>query len=624
MLGICGMVAPRSRVEPVTDELVRRMANPWLHAGAGERETWLDYGVALCHQSLDPSIRPRIAVLGSRYRLVVDGDVAGGAVDDAGRSPGGPERLLRQLETHGASSLASLGGAFAGAIWDGLERRLTLVRDRLGSRPLYYYHAEDGRLFFGSEIKALFAGAAVAPRLNHAALPGYLALGAPPDDATLFEGVRRVPPGHAVVWQDGRVRVESHWELPARELDATAPKGALIERFGAMLRDSARRRLRPDSAPGVLLSGSMGSAAVLAVLSELSESVETFSVHLAGCGAQELERTRSLANRFGARHHEVLLTADEFFRTLPMAIWHLDEPLADPSLLAHHHAAVVAADRVRGLWSETGSAELLGGPARYRRTLAAARLARVSSRLGLAAARSAARNAAASGAAANGAAEAPYALATADERLLYLDARAAFDASSQRALLTNEARERGAGDPYDALWPLLDGAGGRASRERLWDVDLRVLLPERIIAEDVLGRGVSCATQSPFLDHALVEFIARVGGRLTLRDVVRPLVTAGRNGRVPTGLMRPWRPTMVAEWLRGAGRPLLHEYVLDDRVLARGILRPDAVGPMVAEHESGRADHSSRLWSLINLEMWHRLYIDAEAATPQASYARAV
>jgi asparagine synthase (glutamine-hydrolysing) len=192
-----------------------------------------------------------------------------------------------------------LRGMFAFAIWDARSRELFIARDRLGVKPLYYVHTEDGALYFASEIKALLAGDAVRASLNLDAFPDYLANHGTCGDETLFEGVKRLPPGHTLVWKDGRIRIDRYWSLSFNPgaIDQR-PERVLIDDYRERFRESVRLRLMADVPLGMFLSGGIDSAAITAMMSTLvTDPIRTFSVAFAERQANELAYARQVTNR---------------------------------------------------------------------------------------------------------------------------------------------------------------------------------------------------------------------------------------------------------------------------------------------------------------------------------------
>jgi asparagine synthase (glutamine-hydrolysing) len=553
-----------------------------------------------------PSLKQELEAAGEVYRTRCD-----------------TETLLRLFARHGLAGVQRLRGMFAFGIWDTGERRLTLVRDRLGIKPLYYVHADDGSLYFGSEIKALVAAGAVIPEVNFGALGDYLANHAPSGTETLFAGVRRLPPGHALIWEDGRIRVERYWRLSFGKPVQPAGDDELVARFAELFRESVRLRLMSDVPLGAFLSGGIDSTAITAVMSDLmDEPVRTFSVAFEEREANELAFARMAAHRFGTDHHEVILSPERFFELMPAMVWHEDEPLAHPSSIALFAVARLASEHVKVVLTGEGSDELLGGYSRYWKTLANLRLGRAYHAITAPATRAAVWRAVAAltgGSRTGQRIERTFLARQPDLRQLYFDNFAVFGADRQAGLLTPDARARMSdADPYATLQALADASGAENVLDTLLDVDIQSYLHELLMKQDQMSMAASVESRVPFLDHELVEFAAALPPRLKVRGRTTKFILRKGLGRIlPAGIVsRPKAgfPVPIGAWFRGPFRPLVHELVLSERTQTRGIFRPEAVGELVAAHEAGRADHAQQLWALVNLELWQRLFVDGEAS----------
>ena len=284
------------------------------------------------------------------------------------------ETILHLYEEKGARCVEDLRGMFAFAIWDARKRELFIARDRLGIKPLYYAHTADGSLFFASEIKALLEAGALTPELNYAALPDYLANHAPSGEETLYRGVKRLLPGHTLLWRDGELRVDRYWDIRfAAEDEAQGDRRSdkdLIEEWSELFRESVRLRLMADVPLGMFLSGGIDSSAIAAVMSGLvEEPIKTFSVAFEEREANELEYARLVAQKFGTDHHEVVVSPEEFFAALPKLVWHEDEPLAHLASVPLYFVSRLAERHVKVVLTGEGSDELMAGYARYRKTV---------------------------------------------------------------------------------------------------------------------------------------------------------------------------------------------------------------------------------------------------------------
>jgi asparagine synthase (glutamine-hydrolysing) len=532
------------------------------------------------------------------------------------------ETVLHVFERERGRTPLHLRGMFAFAVWDRKRRELFLARDRFGVKPLYYTLTADGSLYFGSEIKSVLASGAVSPRLALDVLPDYLANHAPSGENTLFEGVKRLLPGHSLRWRDGEVQIERYWDLSFApdELIRSRTDADLVQEYGERLLEAVRLRLMADVPLGCFLSGGIDSAAITALMTQLvGGGVRTFSVAFAEREANELAYAGVVARAFRTDHHEVVVTPPEFFAALPRLVWHEDEPLAHPSSIPLNFVSRLAAQHVKVVLTGEGSDETLGGYGRYRSTVYQAAAGRVWERAGGAHARSALQY---------GIDRLPHGrlqqrlrrtflyLPT-DLLTLYFDNFAVFSRVRQASLLSEATLSQlGEVRPYSTVEAQLEQSDAVGLLDQLLYADTKTYLHELLMKQDQMSMAASIESRVPFLDHPLVEFAAKLPRRLKLRGLTTKFaLRQAMRGVLPTQILdRPKMgfPVPVGRWLRGRYRPLLDEYVVGPRAVERGLFDAGALRRVVEEHERGIDNHSERLWALMNLEIWHRLFIDGE------------
>ena len=530
------------------------------------------------------------------------------------------ETILHLYEEFGEQCVNHLRGMFAFAIWNQRKRELFIARDRLGVKPLYYVHTDDGSLFFGSEIKTLLEAAAVKPELNFAVLPDYLANHSTSGTETLFHGVKRLLPGHTLVWNDGRVEVKQYWDVSfSKATDAGRSDRDYIAEWGELFRTSVRLRLMADVPLGMFLSGGIDSSAICAVMSTLvDEPIKTFSVAFAEREANELAYARVVAQAYKTNHHEVVVSPEDFFAALPKLVWHEDEPLAHPSSVALYFVSKLAAEHVKVVLTGEGSDELLAGYGRYRKTILNLALGQRYQQLTPASVRGAVRNQIDS---------LPpsrmrqrllrtFLNVSSDIENIYFDNFAVFSNSIQPQLLTAEAREQiGPLDPYAGVRAVLEQTDATSLLDRLLYADIKTYLQELLMKQDQMSMATSVESRVPFLDHKLVEFSCGLPERLKLRGgTTKYILRQSMKDVLPQSILaRPKMgfPVPIGSWFRGAYSPVVDEYVLSERARARGIFNPDYVQTIVSRHREGE-DHAERLWSLVNFEIWQRQFFDGE------------
>jgi asparagine synthase (glutamine-hydrolysing) len=531
------------------------------------------------------------------------------------RGSGDTPVLPHLYEEHGPAFVERLEGMFALALWDAARGRLLLARDRLGKKPLVWTRLADGTLAFASELKSLLALPGVAREPDLAALDAYLALQYVPGDRTGLEGIRRLPPGQLLVAEGDSVRSEPYWQPRVEE--EQLGDGEWLARVRETVTAAVRARLVADVPLGALLSGGIDSAVVVALMAQASaEPVRTFTVGFADGAYDEREYARAVAERYGTRHTEVVLEPDAA-ETLPRLAQAFDEPLGDEAALPLFLICEAARREVTVALVGDGGDESFAGYERYAAMGLAGRVpggaAAAGARLlrALPAGRRERRSAVFRAARFLEAAAAPRA-----ER--YGQLMQVLPLASRAALWTDEARAE--------LGPLLSPglllgpppARGVAGLQLL---DLATYLPGDLLPKsDIASMAHSLELRSPLLDHRVVELGLALPERLKLHgregkqalrrafaDDLPPLVA----GRGKSGFGVP-----LARWFREDLRPLARELLLDERARGRGWFRPEAVERLLAEHETGRADHGHRLWTLAMLELWLRTHVEATAAAP--------
>ena len=531
------------------------------------------------------------------------------------------ETILHLYEEFGDQCVNHLRGMFAFAIWDQRKRELFIARDRLGVKPLYYVHTDDGSLFFGSEIKTLLEAAAVRPELNFAVLPDYLANHSTSGTETLFRGVKRLLPGHTLVWNDGKVDVKQYWDVSfSKATDPGRNDRDYIAEWGELFRTSVRLRLMADVPLGMFLSGGIDSSAICAVMSTLvDEPIKTFSVAFAEREANELAFARVVAQEYKTNHHEIVVSPEDFFAALPKLVWHEDEPLAHPSSVALYFVSKLAAEHVKVVLTGEGSDELLAGYGRYRKTILNLALGQRYQQLTPASVRGAVRNHI------DGVPPSrmrqrllrTFLNVSSDIENIYFDNFAVFSNSTQPQLLTAAAREQiGPLDPYAGVREVLKQTDATSVLDRLLYADIKTYLQELLMKQDQMSMATSVESRVPFLDHKLVEFSCSLPERLKLRGgTTKYILRQSMKNVLPPSILTRSKmgfPVPIGSWFRGAYASVVNEYVLSQRALARGVFAPDYVRSLVKRHHGGE-DHAERLWSLINFEIWQRQFFDGES-----------
>jgi asparagine synthase (glutamine-hydrolysing) len=532
------------------------------------------------------------------------------------------EVLLRAWEEHGPACVERLRGMFAFAIWDAARRRLFLARDRLGKKPLYYWH-RGGLFAFASEPKALLAHPAVTRVLDTAALEHYAAFGYTPAARSIFDGIAKLPPGHTATVADGALRLARYWAPPPGTAVALPAAGdELLARVRAEVRDAVRVRLEADVPLGVFLSGGVDSSVIVACMRELDVGrLATFSV---GFGADrshdELAYARAVARRFATDHHEEVLEP-KVTDLATTVVRHFDEPFADSSAIPTVVVAEATARHLKVALSGIGGDETFGGYPRYLGVRLSEAWARVPRAL-RAGPEALARLCLPDSASSRNLGDWARRFAEGTSRPMperYVGWTRFFDGPALAALATPALAARFSGDVEAAHRAAWAARGFDDPVDGAWRIDLATYLPDDLLTmADRMSMARSLEVRAPFCDHRLVELSLGIPPALKLKGFrLKALLKAAFADVLPPAVVRRRKQGFMiplSRWLREELRPLLEDTLAPERVRARGLWQPAVVQRLVDEHLAGARTHGDRLWTLVMLELWTREYLDGRGA----------
>ncbi|HUF01833.1 MAG TPA: asparagine synthase (glutamine-hydrolyzing), partial [Gaiellaceae bacterium] len=517
------------------------------------------------------------------------------------------EVVAHLYEEEGARCLTRLNGMFALALWDEPKRQLTLARDRFGKKPLHYAEIESG-LIFGSELRSLLEHPSCPRALDDASLSRYLTLEYVPTPHTIYEGVKKLPAGHLLRWQDGASQIESYWDLTFEPGDGRSDD-EYVEEFRSHFREAVRRRLVADVPLGAFLSGGIDSSSVVAMMVEEggADAVKTFSVGFREASFDESRHARRVAAHFGTEHHEEHFTAQTLLDVLPTLTEVLDEPFADPSVLPTFVLSRFTRETVTVALGGDGCDELLAGYPTFPADKVA-RLYKVPRALH------------------------ERVLVPATDRLPASTKNFSWDFKVKRFLRGAAASEdirhalwlgalspdeqtvvlaHSRTDPLDEYRRVYRDAPTADRIDRLVYLYAKTYLQDDILVKvDRASMACSLEVRAPFLDVDLVEFLGRVPSRLKLhRFETKHLLKRALGDRLPEGIAGRRKKGFgipVAEWLKGELRDLLGDELSSERLRAQGIFEPAEVQRLVREHAAGRRDQRKPLWTLLMFQLWHR------------------
>ncbi len=624
MCGISGVLELDPRRRPSREGL-HRMAEVLSHRGPDEEGFYECGPVAFAHRRLSiidlaggqqPMETPDGQVCVSYNGEIYNYPELKTELEQRGhvfRTRSDTEVLLALYVHEGLEAFARLNGMFACAFWDRRASRLVLVRDRLGKKPLFYYR-DAQRVLFASEIKALLAFGGVERTVNLRALHEYLAYGYIVGEQAILEGVHRVEPGETVVVHAGHVSCRPYWRLRFEPSPRPPGEAEATEQASRLLRQAVRRRMISDVPLGAFLSGGLDSSTVVALMAELSSRpVKTFSIGFEETDYSELEDARRVARHLGTDHHEMIVKPAAL-DVLPDLVWHLDEPFADSSALATYYVCQAARQHVTVALSGDGGDEVFAGYVQYQQLDQWRRLRRIPGWIRRGVLPSLSR-------------AVPFTWP--GWNAVYAAGRLGDDGIAPNVgvypyirdqLVTDELMAQLDGyDPFERSRRLTREAGRLDPVSRSQYLDTLQYLPADILTKvDRMSMANSLEVRAPLLDYTLVEYVAtlpvslKLRGTLSkylLRKVGERLLPAATLTKAKQGFGIP-----KDLWFRKTLRPFAEEILLDRQSLARGYFRKDALTRMLRHHATGRRDYSTWIWSLIVLETWCRLFLDAPAA----------
>jgi len=523
------------------------------------------------------------------------------------------ETIVHGYEQWGERVFSKLRGMFTVALWDTRTRTLLVGRDRAGIKPLYYAQA-GGRLFFGSEAKCVLVNPEVDRDLNVAALDHYLAYQYTPRDQSIFRGIAKLRPGHFLRVRDGRVTTEQYWQLPDSPTFTGDEQDALTE-LRRVLGAAVRSHMIADVPLGAFLSGGIDSSIVVALMAEASDRpVKTFSIGFEESSFDELPHARRVAAHLGTDHHEFIVRPDAM-GILDRVVWHFDEPFADPSAIPTWYVSEMARRHVTVVLSGDGGDELFGGYNRYVPHPRVESFDRLAPGVGRAVAAAAWR------ALPHGARGKNFLRHVArDARGRYIDSITFFHADERKELMSPALRAQlGGWDTETYFSRPFERFSRLPVKAQMMSFDFETYLPEDCLVKvDRMSMAHSIESRVPLLDHLVVEFAASLpaslkmpGGRLKhlLKTLAFSLVPREILDRPKQGFGVP-----IGHWFRGELREAFGDILGSTLTRQRGYFNAPFVERLLAEHLSGRRDHSWRLWQLLVFELWHRQYVDQAAA----------
>ena len=526
------------------------------------------------------------------------------------------EAIVHLYEDHGPDFVQHLRGMFAIALWDSQSQRLILARDRLGKKPLYYAH-HAGALLFGSEPKCLleFPGFPRDPDL--AAIHHYLTLQYVPDPLSGFRAIRKLPPAHRLIWEAGKTRIERYWNLSYGPKH-TGSEDDLAAELRDRLREAVRLRLLSDVPLGAHLSGGIDSSLIVALMTEAASGpVKTFSIGFEEERFSELSHARAVAQQYGTEHHEFIVSYGDVPDMMQRLTAQFDEPFADSSALPLYHLARLTREHVTVALNGDGGDELFAGYQRYRLDRFAnlySRLPRAITQRLIPALLNSARE--------------PVNVPIEDNWVAGLKRLAQvaavtpgasivrwgsyFSEDMKSTLWRPDVRAQFTAQSSDAwLAAAFDAAPASSFLDRTLYTDTTQYLPgDLLVKADRMTMAHSLEGRSPFLDHVLAEWAARLPEHLKLNGRTHKyLLKKAFADKLPASIRMRGKQGFgvpLGAWFRGPLAAWTRATLGDPAARLQTWFRPEALESLLQEHAAGKTDHGKRIWTLMMLELWLR------------------
>lgn len=625
MCGICGY-AHADVQRAVNAAYLRAMNDTIRHRGPDSDGYYLQPGIALAMRRL--SI---IDVAGGDQPIYnEDGTLAVIFNGEIYNFPELRQKLLRlghQFQTHsdtecivhayeswGEDCLSHLNGMFAFALWDSKNQRLLVARDRTGIKPLYYAQLHD-TFYFASELKALLAHPDLPRELDEYALDEYLTFEYVPAPRTILRHVKKLPPGHAISYHAGELRVWSYWDQQLERSERTPANSSFDElamQFRQVLKEAVRGEMLSDVPLGVFLSGGVDSSAVAALMAEINAGpVKSFSIAFEDESFNESHFAHQVASHLGTDHHELVLTSKKALEVIPRVGEYLDEPLADSSIVPTMLLCEFARRQVTVALGGDGGDEVLAGYS----TLQAHRLMSVYKSVVPGPIRRLAT-------AAVNTLPTSFNNISLDFKLkrftgghnLPLEVRhhtwlGSFDNHEKEAILQRHLL-RHPDATYDVVKRHLEQTLAQHPLNRVLYLDMKMYLDGDILPKvDRASMSHSLEVRVPFLNYDVLCFLEQVPIDYKLQRLnTKALLRKAMEKDLPPEILARGKKGFnmpVARWLTSDLREWAHDLLSHDRLKKQGIFNPDGVQKLLREHMQQKRDARKQLWTLLMFQMWH-------------------
>jgi len=611
---MCGIAGIIDQQNPVPRDLIKQMTDSLTHRGPDDEGFYIEGGIGMGHRrlsiiDLDTGGQP-ICNEDKTIRVIFNGEIYNyreltKQLQETGHKFGtraDTETIVHLYEEYGDDCVLHLRGMFAFALWDDRKKRLLIARDRVGKKPVVYYH-RPGRFVFASEIKSILCDRSIDRTVSNNAIDKYLTFGYIPSPDSVYKEIKKLLPGHILVYEDDKITTKRYWDIEYSADGPSTEEEALPEIEKTLL-EATRMRMISDVPLGAFLSGGVDSSLVVGLMSRISDQkVKTFSIGFEEDDYSEIKYARMVAGHLDTEHYEEILKPD-IFEVLEILLEQYDEPFADSSMIPTFLVSRMARKNVTVALSGDGGDEIFAGYNRYTRLNLARRLDLIP---GL-------RRVASIGS------KSPLVPAPVKRKLNIL----ATHGSRRQLELSSIITEKIRSSLYTSEFSENIDVARQSRPTRLYlskperlnkwlYSDLHAFLPEDILVKvDRASMATSLETRAPFLDHKVIELMATIPeklktrgntGKYLLKKLAEKYVPHEVIYRSKMGFMIP-----AAHWFRDSLRNEIEDKLLAPNSLTSKFVRHEAVSGMLREHVSGAYDHSPALFALFYLELWMRKF----------------
>lgn len=530
------------------------------------------------------------------------------------------EVIIALYEKYGEDCLQYLRGMFAFAIWDDKNKKLFIARDRIGKKPLNYFFDSNNKIFiFASEIKAILKNKEVKKDVNYEAIDHYLSLQYIPSPFTIFQGIKKLPPAHYLVLQNNQMKIQRYWQIDFNE-KLNISENKWKEKVVDKLKEAVSLRMISDVPLGAFLSGGIDSSAVVSIMSELSDnSVKTFSVGFGEVDYNETQFARIIADKFKTEHHEFIVEP-KALDILSKLVYYYDEPFADSSAIPTWYLAELTRKHVTVALNGDGGDENFGGYERY----IAYKVDILSQQMPCILNNILARKA---GKTINSLLHTKLTqkierfLATnqQDPRANYIGRIFGFTSEQKKYLYSEDFKNKLNNNivkhSEEILEQLFSDNNAKDVIDKALFVDINSYIPgDLMVKVDIATMAHSLESRSPFLDHEFMELMAKMPSNLKIKGFNKKyILKESLRSMLPSEILD--RPKMgfgapLEQWFRGDLKNLVIDNLLSKKSLDRGLFNEEAVKKLVYDHIDKKANNCYKLWQLLFLEQWFRVWID--------------